>query len=52
MYFTSKSVTAKTVVGSSESIFHKALCKMDDEYWQRRKWETAFFTIYILNFTI
>lgn len=52
IYFTSKGVTTKTVAGSSKSIFHKSLCKMDYEHWQRRKWATAFFTIYILNFSI
>lgn len=52
IYSTSKGVTAKTVAGSSKQIFHKALCKMDYQHWQRRKWATAFFTFYILNFTV
>lgn len=52
IYSTSKGVTAKSVANSSKSIFYKALFKMDYQHWQRRKWAAAFFTIYILNFTI
>lgn len=52
IYSTSKGVTAKSVAGSFKSIFYKARCKMDYQHWQKRKWAAAFFTIYILNFTI